>query len=72
MDSMGSLNRVHGDIVRTLCGVHVESMRTAFLLLPLLQESMWTLCGVYAESMKTPYGVHMDFAKFMDSMETCD
>src|ERR1700683_4190286 len=22
--------------------------------------------------MKTPHGVHMDFAKFMDSMKTCD
>ena len=42
-------------------GVHGESTRTAFPLLPLFQESMWTLCGV-----------HMDFVKFMDSMKTCD
>jgi hypothetical protein len=42
-------------------GVYMESMRTAFPLLPLFQESM-----------KNSHGVHMDFAKFMDSMKTCD
>ena len=41
--------------------IFMDSMRTAFPLLPLFQEFM-----------KTSHAVHMDFVKFIASLETCD
>jgi len=41
----------------------------------LSEDSVWSPCGVHEDCISASAiipRVHMDFAKFMDSMETCD